>query len=93
MTYISISSAPSKDLYDRVRAHLDLDARPAPGLLVQAAGSLDDGTVQIVQVFESREAMSAFRDERMMPAFAAAQVQPDPANAPRPVEAFNLVTA
>ena len=93
MALVSISSAPNQELYDRVSRNLDLEGSPPTGLLVHTAGRLDDGTIQIVQVFDSPEAMSAFRDERLLPAFSAAQVQPDPVNAPRIVETFHLVTA
>ncbi len=93
MALVSISSAPDQERYDRVSRALDLESRPVTGLLVHTAARLDDGTIQIVQVFDSPEAMRAFREERMLPAFSAAQVEPDPVNAPRIVETFHLVTA
>ena len=60
---------------------------------MHAAGETDDGQVRIVQVFDSEADLEAFAEDRMLPAFATAGVQPDSSRAPRPLEAFELVTA
>jgi hypothetical protein len=92
MTVIAISSAPDRASYERVREILDLDDRPVPGLVLHAAGELDDGEVRIVQVFESAEAIQGFAEGRLMPAFGEAGVMIDRERAPRPLEAFHVVT-
>lgn len=92
MAVIAISSAPDRASYDRVREILDLDRRPAPGMVLHAAGELDNGEVRIVQVFESADAIREFAEGRLMPAFSEAGVMIDHDRAPRPLEAFDVVT-
>jgi hypothetical protein len=80
MALLQVSSAPSRQDYDRVVAILG-DA-PVPGRLIHAAAELPDGTVQIVDVFESPEAIEAF-GSRIIPALAQSGMLDRP-NVPRP---------
>lgn len=91
MAVIAISTAPGRDLYDRVSAALDLEAQPQAGLVLHAAGETDDGQVRIVQVFDSLTDVEEFARTRMLPAFEKAGVRPDAGRAPEPFEAFELV--
>jgi hypothetical protein len=74
MTVVQISTAPSRAMYDEVSKHVDLDNRRPDGLLAHAASELPDGSVQIVDIYESAEALEAFGRERMIPAFQTAGV-------------------
>src|SRR2546425_11106123 len=53
--------------YDRAMESTRLDETPPAGGLVHVAG-VDDGTLRIVDVWESEEAWNAFRSDRLMPA-------------------------
>ncbi|HET6818317.1 MAG TPA: hypothetical protein VFH66_13910 [Mycobacteriales bacterium] len=93
MAVAQVSSAPSREHYDAVRKHLDLDARRPDGMLVHAASELPSGEVRIVDVYETREALESFAQSRLFPAFAAAGVEEIAMRGDRPVayEAFDLI--
>ncbi len=59
----------SKDLYEKVRAHLGLDA-PAGGIF-HCAGPSPNGGWRVIEVWETQEDAQRFRDERLLPAFEA----------------------
>jgi hypothetical protein len=65
---LQVSTARSRAEYDLVRGAVFAGDRP-PGLLAHAASELPDGSVQIVDVFESRETLERFGRERISPAF------------------------
>jgi hypothetical protein len=73
MPIIAVSVAPSRDQYDAVSGNIDLDHRPA-GWLLHAASELPDGSVQIVDMFDSQESMDAVGAQLVMPSFAKAGV-------------------
>ena len=60
------------EIYEKVRAQLGLD-RPAGGIF-HAAGPSPDGGWRVLEVWESQEEAMRFRDERLMPAFDAADL-------------------
>lgn len=88
MTFMQVSGAPDRESYEKVRALLP-EAAPH-GLVVHAAAELPDGTVQIVDVYETREAMEQFVTTTLFPAFEAAGVMADVLARPKPspYEAF-----
>ena len=91
MAILQTSTAPSRAAYDAVDAIVDLSGDPPAGMLVHAAAELVDGTVLIVDVWESDAAMDAFEQGRLLPAFAsipAAVMSERPTRHP----AFHLVT-
>ncbi|MBA3332301.1 MAG: hypothetical protein H0T39_15760 [Actinobacteria bacterium] len=59
----------SKDIYEKVRAHLGLDA-PAGGIF-HCAGPSPNGGWRVIEVWETQEDAQRFRDERLLPAFEA----------------------
>jgi hypothetical protein len=59
----------TEEMYDAVNEKLG-DRRPN-GLLVHAAGRDPDGTFQIIDVWESRDAHDRFVEGRLRPAIAA----------------------
>ncbi len=59
----------SKDIYEKVRAQLGLDA-PAGGIF-HCAGPSPNGGWRVIEVWETQEDAQRFRDERLLPAFEA----------------------
>jgi hypothetical protein len=60
----------SQEIYDRVRAHLDLEREPA-GSILHFAGPSPVGGWRVVEAWESEEAAWRFLKERLEPAFEA----------------------
>lgn len=87
MAFLAMSTAPSRELYEQVSAQLG--GEPPAGLLVHAAAEVD-GAVQIVDIWESQEAMAAFA-ERIVPVIMAA-AGGEAGTPPTPYEIFDLVT-
>jgi len=91
MAIILVSSAPSREMYDKVDQITNLAADRPNGLLMHAAAEQADGTVSIVDVWASENAMRAFERDRLFPAFASAERPMD--NPPTPLETFQVVKA
>jgi len=65
--------------YAAVNGHLGIDMRTGagewpPGLLSHAAGTADDGSFVVTEVWNSREEQGAFLGSRLGAALAAGQV-------------------
>ncbi len=71
MPIVFISQAPSRELYEQVAAETHVDAERPAGLVVHTASELADGSVRIIDVWESQEDVDAFERDRLGPAFAA----------------------
>jgi hypothetical protein len=71
MPYISVAVAPSREVFEKVQALTGSDL--AAGQLLRSAGELSDGTVQVVSVWQSKDAADAF-GEQLFPAFGQAGV-------------------
>jgi hypothetical protein len=56
------------ELFDAVSAKLDSENNPPKGLIVHTAGRRPDGGFRVFDVWESREAMERFEQERLVPA-------------------------
>jgi hypothetical protein len=93
MAVVQVAHAPSRELYEQVTKLLEIPSTPMAGLIVHAAAELPSGEVQIVDVYESAEALNAFTEERLMPAFAQAGVLEVAMERGRPdsYEVFNLI--
>jgi hypothetical protein len=89
MAWVQIQKAEqaSWDDYERVAAAMG-DTPPA-GLILHAAGEVD-GRWQAVSVWESRDAFETFREERIVPAVAAAAGEDLAAAGPPPTEWFEI---
>ena len=53
--------------YDEISRRMGVQGDPPAGLIVHTAGTTGDGDFRISDVWETREAWEAFRDERLMP--------------------------
>jgi hypothetical protein len=92
MAVVQVSSAPSRDAYDAVDRVVNLSGNRPAGMLIHAAAEQADGTVLIVDVWESDAAMDAFEVGRLLPAFASMPAGIMSA-APTRHQAFHLVKA
>ena len=95
MTFMMVTHTPDRASYDRIHEILmdavgDEGDGGWPGLIVHAACELPDGTVRVVDIYESREAMEAGIPGIME---AAEKAGIDFADLPRPevLEVFSLV--
>ena len=87
MPIIAISGAPSREEYEAVSGHIDLDHRPA-GWLVHAAAQLPDCSVQIVDIFDSQESMDTVGAQLVLPSFNKAGVDARERRPPAAYETF-----
>ena len=88
-----VSTAPNRELYDKVAKVVDLENNRPAGLVFHAAAELPSGEVQIVDVYESPDALRAAEESLLFPAFAEAGVTEIVAGLERPQvhEVFELV--
>lgn len=93
MPVAQVSTAPSREHYDAVLKHLDLDAQRPAGLILHAASELPSGEIQMIDVYDSREALQSFAESRLFPAFAEAGVAELAMSAAPPVayDTFDLI--
>jgi hypothetical protein len=72
---------------------VDLAGNRPKGLILHAASELASGEIQIIDVYESRDALRTFEQSSLFPAFAAAGLGSDAQNGvlPESYEPFDLV--
>ena len=73
MPVVQVALAPSRGEYEKVHELLDLKGNPPAGSIHHNAAELPNGEVQIIDVWESREAAEAF-GARIFKAFEEAGV-------------------
>jgi len=76
------------ETYEKVSKQLDPAA--SEGLLFHAAGANADEKWRIMQVWDSEEAFTRFRDESLMPALLRILGEEHMAQGPPPMETFNV---
>jgi hypothetical protein len=64
MPIVMISHAPSRELHGRVAADAHTDRDRPSGLVVHTASEMPDGSVRIVDVWESQEHVDEFERAR-----------------------------
>ena len=84
MPVVQVSQAANRAQYEQIAKIVDVMGNRPPGLLLHAASELPDGGVQIVDVFDSAEALEAFGQQRIFPAFAEAGILADMKARPQP---------
>jgi hypothetical protein len=85
MTVVMVSTAANRDVYDRISRFVNISGNRPAGLILHAAAELPSGEVQIFDVWDSEESISAFAEQRMIPAFTEAGVHDTVQTRPRPV--------
>ena len=93
MAISQVSTAPNREAYDAVQKVLDMAGNRPDGLILHTAAETSSGEVQIVDVWESNEAIDAFVQQRLMPAFAQTgyMEQAMGQQPPTPYEVFDLI--
>ena len=97
MGIVVIGHAPNREMYEAVNdAMTAANGGQMPtfaGLVVHTASQLQDGRIQVVDVWESAEAEQNFTENFLMPAFVKAGVPAEAmaAGAPERTEPFELV--
>lgn len=71
MPIVMVSNAPSRALYEQVAAEAHIDAERPDGLIIHTASETGDGSVRIVDVWESQQHVDDFERTRLIPAFEA----------------------
>jgi hypothetical protein len=59
------------EMYDAVNERIGRDVSSPPGLIVHTATPMEGGGMRFFDVWESREQLEQFREERLLPAIAA----------------------
>ena len=91
MAVILVSNAPSRDAYDAIERLVAFTGNRPPGLLLHGAAETADGTVLMVDVWESDAAMDTFERVRLFPAFEAGGMADTVETPPTRHQAFHLV--
>jgi hypothetical protein len=76
----------SQEIYEKVRAELGLEDKPAGGIL-HIAGPSPNGGWRVIEVWESEEDANRFFQERLQPAFEAVDAPGRPQREVWPVHA------
>jgi hypothetical protein len=84
---VVIGTAPSREAYDQVSKAVG--AMMPAGLIVHTATQRADGTVQIIDVWENRQAADAFGDNVIRPAVERMMAD-DPGDEPEMLEPFDV---
>lgn len=94
MPVTSVSEAPSRELYESINEKVNLVGERPRGLILHTAGETATGTIQIVNVWQSRADAEAFERDRLFPVFEAAGIIDRIKTSPQPVttEAFEYVS-
>ena len=77
MTYVHVTRGPGFGITEYERVHQEIGSDPVPGLVGHHVGVVD-GTLVVVDVWDTRADADRFAAERLFPAFERAGVRPDP---------------
>jgi hypothetical protein len=79
-------------MYDEVAEQIRAQADPPAGLIVHTCAAKEGGGYRIYDVWDSREALERFRQERLMPVVTAVLARHGltPESAPATMEVFDL---
>ena len=89
MSYVHVTRSPGIGMTEYERVHRELGPAPIAGLSSHHVGVVD-GTLVVVDVWDTRADADRFAAERLFPAFERSGVQPD---ASVDITAFETVTA
>jgi hypothetical protein len=81
--FIEMDLPVTPDQYDEVHAALDTEGNPPDGLIAHTA-RIEDGTLKVLDVWESPEAFGAFAESRLGPTIGDTLGDDAPAERPEP---------
>jgi hypothetical protein len=81
--FIELELPVTPDQYDAVHAALDTEGNPPDGLIAHSA-RIDDGTVRVLDIWESPEAFGAFAESRLGPTIQETLGDDAPTERPQP---------
>jgi hypothetical protein len=87
LAFVAVVNPPSRELYERIGATMNLDREPPPELLFHTASESNDDVI-VVDVWESREAADDFATNRLMPAIASSGAMDEGHSALQPLYAL-----
>jgi quinol monooxygenase YgiN len=88
--WFSLELPMTEQQADAILRELGLTNRPAPGQLFHIEGTAD-GSIRVVDVWESEQAFQQFFQERLTPAFQRAGAQVPEGLQPQFLQARNLL--
>lgn len=83
-------SGIDQETYEAVVGKLGSETNPPEGLLIQALGTGEEGGRQLVSIWESREALDRFEQERLLPVIREVRGEEAIAAGPPPREFFEV---
>ena len=90
MAIVFMTQAPNREAYEHLSEMVEaVDERP-PGCLVHTASEMADGSVRVVDVWESQEALDAF-GQKLGAAMASIGIDPEGGPAPDAFETFRVL--
>jgi hypothetical protein len=81
--FIEMDLPVTPDQYDAVHAALDPEGNPPDGLIAHTA-RIEDGTLRVLDIWESPEAFEAFAESRLGPTIQETLGDDAPTGAPEP---------
>ena len=88
--WFSLELPMTEQQADAILRELGLRDRPAPGQIIHVEGMVD-GTIRVVDVWESEQAFGQFFQEQLTPAFQRAGVQVPEGMQPQFLQARNML--
>jgi hypothetical protein len=83
-------AGPGTDNYDAIAAKLDAENNPPEGLIAHTAGRDSSGVFRIFDIWETREHVQRFQEERIMPIINELMQQRDDMTPPDVQETYEL---
>jgi hypothetical protein len=81
--FVELDLPVTPDQYDAVHAALDPEGNPPAGLIAHSA-RIEDGTLKVLDIWESPEAFGAFAESRLGPTIGETLGDDAPAGPPEP---------
>jgi hypothetical protein len=81
--FVELDLPVTPDQYDEVHAALDPEGNPPAGLIAHSA-RIEDGTLKVLDIWESPEAFGAFAESRLGPTIGETLGDDAPAGPPEP---------
>ncbi len=88
---VAVKFKGTAENYDAVQEKGNVESDPPEGLLIHTAAVKDDGTIQVIDVWESADAFGKFAQERLSTAIPAVMGDDFPEVEPEITELHNVL--